>query len=164
MTEDHQDPSDEMLLAAPEHTPEEDGKENRKKAIRELVIIGIVLFFIFVVFLPQFIDYGQVVDSIFQLSIGEILLLTALGLAFTWFSAGIYNVLIPGLGGWDGWKAWASSNSVAFVAPPGADLAIRFGMYRSAGISGEAAGAGIILSWFFGTGFKLGGANVRSRS
>jgi uncharacterized protein (TIRG00374 family) len=67
----------------------------------------------------------------------------------------VYNTLIPGLGWWDGWKAWAASNSVAFVAPPGADLAIRFGMYRSAGVTGDAAGAGIILSWFFTTGFKL---------
>jgi len=155
MTDGSQDPSDELLLEPLENTPEEDAKENRKKAIRELVIIGVVMFFIFVVFLPQFIDYGQVVDSILQLSITEMLILTVLGLAFTWFSAGIYNVLIPGLGWWDGWKAWAASNSIAFVAPPGADLAIRFGMYRSAGITGEAAGAGIILSWFFGTGYKL---------
>ncbi len=155
MTDESQDPSDELLLEPLENTPEEDAKENRKKAIRELVIIGVVMFFIFVVFLPQFIDYGQVVDSILKLSITEMLILTVLGLAFTWFSAGIYNVLIPGLGWWDGWKAWAASNSIAFVAPPGADLAIRFGMYRSAGITGEAAGAGIILSWFFGTGYKL---------
>ncbi len=155
MTDEHQDPADELLFEPSEHTPEEDAKENRKKAIRELIIIGVVLFFIFVVFLPQFIDYGQVVDSILKLSITEMLILTVLGLAFTWFSAGIYNVLIPGLGWWDGWKAWAASNSIAFVAPPGADLAIRFGMYRSAGITGEAAGAGIILSWFFGTGYKL---------
>ena len=110
MTDDSQDPADELLLEPLQHTPEEDAKENRKKAIRELVIVGIVMFFIFVVFLPQFIDYGQVVDSILKLSICEILLLSALGLAFTWFSAGIYNVLIPGLGWWDGWKAWAASN------------------------------------------------------
>ena len=44
---------------------------------------------------------------------------------------------------------------MAFFAPPGVDLAIRFGMYRSVGISGEAAGAGIVLSWFFTTGIKL---------
>ena len=28
-------------------------------------------------------------------------------------------------------------------------------MYRTAGITGEAAGAGIVLSWFFSTGYKL---------
>jgi uncharacterized protein (TIRG00374 family) len=146
---------DELALPSPEHTPEADAKENRKKAIRELGIIGAVLFFIFVVFLPQFIDYGQVVDSLAQLTIGQVVLLSVMGLVFTWFSAGVYNVLIPGLAWWNGWKAWAASNSIAFVAPPGADLAIRFGMYRTAGISGEAAGAGIILSWFFTTGYKL---------
>ena len=155
MTDESTDPADELLLPPPEHTPEEDAKENRKKAIRELVIVGVVLFFIFVVFLPQFIDYGQVVDSILKLTIGEIVLLTILGIAFTWFSAGVYNTLIPGLSWWAGWKAWAASNSVAFVAPPGADLAIRFGMYRTAGVTGDAAGAGIILSWFFTTGYKL---------
>ena len=154
MTSESHDPKDDVRIA-PEHTPQEDAKENRKKAIRELILAGVVLFLIFVVFLPQFIDYGQVVDSILKLTIGEIVLLTVLGIAFTWFSAGVYNTLIPGLGWWEGWKAWAASNSVAFVAPPGADLAIRFGMYRSAGVTGDAAGAGIILSWFFTTGFKL---------
>ena len=154
MTDDSKEPADDIVIA-PEHTPEEDAKENKKKAVRELVLVGVVLFLIFVVFLPQFIDYGQVVDSILKLTIGEIVLLTILGIAFTWFSAGVYNTLIPGLGWWDGWKAWAASNSVAFVAPPGADLAIRFGMYRTAGVTGDAAGAGIILSWFFTTGYKL---------
>ena len=155
MTDEHHDPEDELLFEPSEHTPEEDAKENRKKAIRELVLVGVVLFLIFVVFLPQFIDYGQVIDSMLQLSIQQIVVLSIFGVAFTWFSAGVYNTLIPGLGWWEGWKAWASSNSVAFIAPPGADLAIRFGMYRSAGISGEAAGAGLVLSWFFATGYKL---------
>jgi uncharacterized membrane protein YbhN (UPF0104 family) len=145
---------DEMV-PSPEHTPEEDAAGNKKKVIREFVLVGVVLFLIFVVFLPQFIDYGQVVDSILKLTIGEAVLLTLLGFGFMWFSAGVYNTLIPGLGWWEGWKAWASSNSVAFIAPPGADLAIRFGMYRTAGVSGEAASAGIILSWFFTTGYKL---------
>ena len=147
--------NDELVFEGSPNTPSEDASENRKKAIRELVIVAVVLFLIFVVFLPQFIDYGQVIDSMLQLSIGEIVVLSVLGVLFTWFSAGVYNTLIPGLGWWEGWKAWAASNSVAFVAPPGADLAIRFGMYRTAGISGEAAGAGLILSWFFATGYKL---------
>ncbi len=154
MTDDAYDATDEVL-PPPAHTPEEDAKESKKKAIREFILVGVVLFLIFVVFLPQFIDYGQVVDSIMKLTVGEAVLLTLFGFAFMWFSAGVYNTLIPGLGWWEGWKAWASSNSVAFVAPPGADLAIRFGMYRTAGISGKAASAGIILSFFFTTGYKL---------
>jgi uncharacterized membrane protein YbhN (UPF0104 family) len=154
MTDADQNPNNAVILP-PEHTHQEDAKENKKKAVRELILVGVVLFFIFVVFLPQFIDYGQVVDSILKLTIGQVVLLTLFGVAFMWFSAGVYNTLIPGLGWWEGWKAWAASNSVAFIAPPGADLAIRFGMYRTAGISGEAAGSGIILSWFFTTGYKL---------
>ena len=145
----------EPLLPVSGNTPEEDAKENKKKAARELILVAVVLFLIFAVFLPQFIDYGQVIDSMLKLSISEILLLSAFGVMFTWFSAGVYNTLIPGLGWWEGWKAWAASNSVAFLAPPGADVAIRFGMYRTAGIDGEAAGAGLILSWFFATGYKL---------
>lgn len=153
MPEDPNQTIDELIDDGATH--EEDAAKNKSKAIRELLLVGGVLFLIFVVFLPQFIDYGQVVDSMLQLSIGEIIVLTLLGMAFMWFSAGVYNTLIPGLGWWEGWKAWASSNSVAFVAPPGADLAIRFGMYRTAGITGEAASAGIILSFFFTTGYKL---------
>ena len=83
MTNNSTDPADELAIPPPEHTPEEDAKENRKKAIRELVIIGVVLFFIFVVFLPRFIDYGQVVDSILKLTIGQIVLLTIFSIAFT---------------------------------------------------------------------------------
>ncbi len=154
MTDANHDATD-AVLPTPKNTPEEDAKENKKRAARELILVGIVLFLIFVVFLPQFIDYGQVIDSILKLTIGQVVLLTAFGIAFMWFSAGLYNTLIPGLGWWEGWKAWAASNSVAFIAPPGADLAIRFGMYRAGGISGEAAGAGLILSWFFATGYKL---------
>ena len=155
MPSDREDPVEEPVLPPPENTPEEDAKENRKKAVRELIVVGVVLFLIFVVFLPQFIDYGQVIDSLLSLSIGQILLLSVLGLVFTWFSAGLYTTLISGLGWWEGWKAWASSNSVTFIAPPGADVAIRYGMYRSAGISGDAAGAAIILSFFFATGYKF---------
>jgi len=148
------DPMDD-LLPGPHHTPEEDAAENKKKMSREVLLVGGVLFLIFVVFLPQFIDYGQVIDSMLSLTFPQIIGLFVLGVAKTWFDAGVYNSLIPGLRWWDGWKAWASSNSVAFVAPPGADLAIRFGMYRTAGIEGEAASAGIVLSWFFSTGYKL---------
>jgi len=150
-TENTPDPD----LIASEHTQAEDAATNKKKAIRELILMAVVLFLIFVVFLPQFIDYEQVIDSLLSLTWGQALLLAVLSLPFMWFTAGVYNVLIPGLRWWPGWKAWAASNSVAFLAPPGADLAIRFGMYRGAGISGDAAGAGIVLSWFFSTGFKL---------
>ena len=98
---DDRSENDELLLPPLESTPEEDAKENRKKAGRELIIIGVVLFFIFVVFLPQFIDYGQVVDSIAQLTWTQVGLLSVMGFAFMWFSAGVYNTLIPGLRWWD---------------------------------------------------------------
>jgi uncharacterized protein (TIRG00374 family) len=132
-----------------------DAAKSRKRAIIELLVVAGILIFIFVILLPQFIDYGQVIDSMRTLTLAQILLLFVLGMARIWFEAGVYNVLIPGLAWWPGFKAWAASNSVAFIAPPGADLAIRYGMYRSVGVGGESAGAGIILSWFFTTGIKL---------
>ncbi|MGB7861623.1 MAG: hypothetical protein WBM90_14095, partial [Acidimicrobiia bacterium] len=89
------DPSRNRDVAAAEHSPEDDARLNRRKAIRELILMGIVLFLIFVVFLPQFIDYGQVVDSLLQLSIGQIALLTVLALPYMWLTAGVSNVLIP---------------------------------------------------------------------
>ena len=85
--------NDELLVPASPNTPEEDSKENRKKAVRELILVAVVLFLIFGVFLPQFIDYGQVVDSMLKLTIQEIILLSAFGVMFTWFSAGVYNTL-----------------------------------------------------------------------
>ena len=133
----------------------QDAAKSRKRAVIELLAVAGILIFIFAILLPQFIDYGQVIEAMRTLTLGQILLLLVLGLARIWFEAGVYNVLIPGLRWWPGFKAWAASNSVAFVAPPGADLAIRYGMYRSVGVGGESAGAGIVLSWFFTTGIKL---------
>ena len=73
-----------------------------KSERREFLLVVFVLFLIFVVFLPQFIDYGQVVDAMLDLTIGQIVLLAVLGAGKTWFDAGVYNSLIPGLGWWDG--------------------------------------------------------------
>ena len=70
------DNNGEAHLPVPKDTPDEDAKENKKKAVREAILVGVVLFLIFVVFLPQFIDYGQVIDSMLKLSIQEILLLS----------------------------------------------------------------------------------------
>ena len=106
MSAPHDDQSEETFPTST-HTHDEDAKENKKKAGRELIVVAVVLFFIFVVFLPQFIDYGQVVDAMLKLTIGQIVLLFVLGVAKTWFDAGVYNTLIPGLKWWDGWKAWA---------------------------------------------------------
>jgi uncharacterized membrane protein YbhN (UPF0104 family) len=50
---------------------------------RQILIVGFVLFLIFVVFLPQFIDYGEVVDTMLELTIGQIVLLSVLGLIKT---------------------------------------------------------------------------------
>ena len=72
-----------------------------KSKLREYLdsaVFAVVLFLIFGVFLPQFIDYGQVVDSMLKLTIQEILLLSAFGVMFTWFSAGVSTLLIPVLG------------------------------------------------------------------
>ncbi len=43
MTEASKEPADDTIIA-PDHIPEEDAKENKKRAVRELVLVGVVLF------------------------------------------------------------------------------------------------------------------------
>ena len=67
----------------------------------------------------------------------------------------VYTGVIPGLGFWPGWQAYEASGTLASFAPPGVDMAVRYGMYRSFGVPAAEAGAGFILSGIFTIGVKV---------
>ena len=118
--------------------------------------IGLVLLVvIFGVLLPQFISYSEVWDALAALTLGQFLVVLALGLVLLWFSGAIYTSLIPGLGWWRGTKAWLASTTASFVLPPPLDIPIRFAVYRHQGVGGESTAAGLVLSWFFTSGIKF---------
>lgn len=123
-------------------------------AARWLVTL-LVFWFVFVSLLPRFIDYREVVQTIatlHPLEAGALLLFTA---AHSLAQSAVYTRVIPGLGFWPGWQAYEASGTVASFAPPGVDMAVRYGMYLSFGVPARDAGAGFVLSGIFTIGVKF---------
>jgi uncharacterized membrane protein YbhN (UPF0104 family) len=52
-------------------------------------------------------------------------------------------------------SAYLASGTLAELAPPPGDLAIRYGMYRAQGVDSDAAGVGIMLTGLFDNAAKL---------
>lgn len=152
------DPPSPAVVDAPEEISDEAMSEadrvKRRNRIQTIVAI-VIVFVIFVVILPQMIDYGEVWKAMKKLTVGELLILAGLAMLRMGSSAALYAAVIPGLSFGNSAKAYLASNTVAEVAPPPADLAVRFGMYRSLGIDAEPAGVGIILSGIFSIGARL---------
>ena len=130
-------------------------RSDRRKAIVQMVVGLGLLLLLFGVILPSFIDYGLVFEAMRSLEAWQLLVLLALALIRLPIESSLYTATIPGLGFADGLLSYLASNTVADLAPPPADLAVRFGMYKSLGVSTEAAGVGIIASGFFSIGARL---------
>lgn len=133
---------------------EELAKQKRRTRIQAIVAI-VVIVLIFGVLLPQLIDYGEVWKAMKRLSFTQLLVLMVLASLRMGSSALLYASVIPGLGFKYSVQSYLASNTVAEIAPPPADLAVRFGIYRSLGIGAEPAGVGIILSGIFSIGARL---------
>lgn len=133
---------------------EELARQKRRTRIQAVVAI-VVIFLVFVVILPQLIDYDEVWKAMKRLSFGQLVTLMVLATLRMGASALLYASVIPGLSFKHSAQSYLASNTVAEIAPPPADLAVRFGIYRSLGIGAEPAGVGIILSGIFSIGAKL---------
>lgn len=115
----------------------------------------LVLWFVFVFLLPRFIDYREVAETIATLGLGELAVLLVFAALRSLAQSAVYTGVIPGLRFWPGWQAYEASGTLASFAPPGVDMAVRYGMYRSFGVSAEKAGAGFVLSGIFTIGVKF---------
>lgn len=114
-----------------------------------------VLWFVFVFLLPRFIDYQEVVETIATLRPTELVVLLLLTAAFSLSMSYVYTVVIPNLAFWPGWQAYEASGTLASFAPPGVDIAVRYGMYRSFGIPAKDAGASFVLTGIFTVGIRF---------
>lgn len=132
-----------------------DDRSSKSKTVIQFVIAIVVLVVLFGLVLPLFIDYELVFEAIRSLEVWQLAVLLALGLIRIPVESALYAACIPGLGFVAGLRSYLASNTVADLAPPPADLAVRFGMYKTLGVSTEAAGTGIILSGFFSIGARL---------
>lgn len=137
----------EELGFTPPAPPRRTGKDTR----RSLIAVGVglvVVVFIFGFVLPSVIDYETVFDVLRNLEPSDYVIMIAAG-AFLYVPEGaLYASLMPGMGLRRGMSAWVASTAVSTTIP-GADLVVRYGMYRSWGFAVERTMLGIVLSGLF---------------
>ena len=137
-------PEEEFVPPAP---PQRTSKDRRNSLIAAGVGLLIVIF-IFGFLLPQVIDYETVFTVLRELEPIDYLIMIAAGLFLYVPEGALYASLMPGMGLRRGMSAWVGSTAVSTTIP-GADLVVRYGMYRSWGFSVERTMLGIVLSGLF---------------
>lgn len=130
------------------------GQVRRRRRLQ--LAIGLVLLVVlFGLILPQLVDYGEVWATVKSLTASEFAVLVVLGLMRVATQSVMYASVIVGLSFRHAFRSYLASNTVAEFAPPPADLAVRYSLYRAEGISSEAASTGIFLSGLFDWGMKI---------
>ena len=132
-------------------TPPAPPERSSKDTKRSLIAVGIALaiaIFIFGFVLPNVIDYETVFDVLKSLEPQDYLIMLAAGLFLYVPEGALYASLMPGMGLRRGMSAWVASTAVSTTIP-GADLVVRYGMYRSWGFGVERTMLGIFLSGLF---------------
>ncbi len=141
-----QEPGEEMLTAP--------SMPDRRAALLRSGVLFLVLFVIFVVILPQFVDYDEVLDALLALTPPQVALMTALG-ALAWFVTGqLFTILIPGLTPLRGNAAYLILSGTGSSIPFGPwNLGIVWVVMRGWGISLQDATSGVAL---YGIIYTLG--------
>ncbi|GMQ98630.1 MAG: hypothetical protein BMS9Abin17_1151 [Acidimicrobiia bacterium] len=126
-------------------------QRSSKDAKRSLIAVGVALaiaIFIFGFVLPQVIDYQTVFEVLRNLELRDYAIVVGAGLLLYVPEGALYGSLMPGMGLRRGMSAWVASTAVSTTIP-GADLVVRYGMYRSWGYAVEGTMLGIVLSGLF---------------
>jgi uncharacterized protein (TIRG00374 family) len=127
--------------------PKRSSKDTKRSLIAAGIAVGIAIF-IFGFVLPNVIDYETVFDVLKSLEPRDYLIMLAAGLFLYVPEGALYASLMPGMGLRRGMSAWVASTAVSTTIP-GADLVVRYGMYRSWGFGVERTMLGIFLSGLF---------------
>ena len=117
----------------------------RSALIRSGLIVG-VLIVVFGIILPQFIDYSDVAAAFRELTIQQILVMTALGIV-AWVASGlIFSALIEGLSWIRGTMSWLILAGIGASVPFGPwNMGVLWVVVRGWGVGNAAATAGVAL-------------------
>jgi putative heme transporter len=123
---------------------------SRRAAImRTSIVIG-VLAIVFLVILPRYINYQEVIQAFQGLSLSDVLLVALFGV-IAWFATGaVFAALIPGLGWLRGTQAWVILAGVGASIPLGPwNMAVLWVVIRGWGLGVQETTGGIALYGIF---------------
>jgi uncharacterized protein (TIRG00374 family) len=141
----------EHQSSGPDFTPPAPRQRTSKDRRNSLIAAGVglvVVIFIFGFLLPQVIDYETVFTILRELDPIDYIAMIGAGLLLYVPEGALYASLMPGMGLRRGMSAWVASTAVSTTVP-GADLVVRYGMYRSWSFGLERTMLGIVLSGLF---------------
>ena len=139
------DPESVDVGPPPVSVPVAGAPSRRAALMRTGVIVG-VLFVVFVIILPRYIDYSEVLAAFQALEPQEILLMTILGIV-AWVASGlVFWALIPGLSVSRGTQSWLILSGIGSSIPLGPwNMGVLWVVERGWGIPNRVATSGIAL-------------------
>ncbi len=122
-----------------------DAPSRRSALLRTGVILG-VLFVVFFIILPRYVDYADVLKAFQALEPWQILVMTVLGF-LAWIVSGmVFSALIPGLSVSRGTQSWLILSGIGSSIPLGPwNMGVLWVVERGWGIPNRAATSGIAL-------------------
>src|SRR3954467_1696489 len=127
---------------------------SRKAAILRASIILIVLFVVFVLILPNFVDYREVAASLAALTAPQIVVMTLIAIVGWFIYSQLFTVVIPGLAPLKSTQAYLILAGIGASVPFGPwNLGIVWVVLRGWGIGAREATSGVAL---YGTLNTLG--------
>ncbi|MBB5871850.1 uncharacterized protein (TIRG00374 family) [Allocatelliglobosispora scoriae] len=116
----------------------------RDKIVWVLGLVAVAVVFIWV--LPGIASYAEIWATLRSLTTGEFALLLGLGLLAIAANGWSAVVALPGLSWFHGTQSTLCGNFLTALFPTGADLAVRFAMYRSWGFESDQVTTSIALA------------------
>jgi uncharacterized membrane protein YbhN (UPF0104 family) len=130
---------------------------SRRSAFLRTGVILLVLFVVFGLILPRFVDYAAVRASLVALTPPQLALVTVIGIV-AWFGCGLlYVAVVPGLSALRGNSAYLILTGIGSSIPFGPwNMGVVWVVLRGWGISNPAATGGIALYGIVNTLGRLG--------
>jgi len=132
-------------------TASKPARPSRRSILTRVGLLAGILAVVFVVILPQVVDYRSVAAALATLSPGQLAaVVAATALAYV-ANAAPSKVLVPGLSWPHAIGADLAGRAVVSTIPGPTDIATRFVLYRQWAIPADTATAGIVFNAFFET-------------
>src|SRR5262245_26406110 len=123
---------------------------SRRDAIMRVGIVVGVLFVVFVIILPRFIDYQEVIAALQGVTLGQFAVVFAFGILAWAVTGGVFATLVPGLGWPRGLEAYLILTGIGASIPLGPwNMAVLWVVIRGWGMSAASTTGGILLYGIF---------------